>query len=300
MDFFRIECFLKAAEVGNMTKAAERMNMTQPAMSFQIRELEKEVQLTLFERDRNGIYLTAAGRIMRDGFVRLLDGYHDLLADARACAYGKSRLAIGYNGPVNWAGIAYFIGEFTQRHPDIDVAILQQQWKELADYLEMGVLDAAFLETSEVAGRRSLVCVPLFADKACFGIAPFHPLASKEAITASDLLEEKILMNNHPSHSMDHMVERLIQAGIRRDSFLFFDQTEITLTMAAAGKGLAVVPRSFMVKDSALLYAEFSSRQFVLEHSLAWKGNTENPALQIFCEEVKKVPWPYPDETRKG
>ena len=43
MDMFRIECFLKAAELGNLTRAAERMSITQPAMSFQIRELEKEV-----------------------------------------------------------------------------------------------------------------------------------------------------------------------------------------------------------------------------------------------------------------
>ena len=47
-----------------MTKAAERMNITQPAMSFQIRELEKEVQISLFARDRNGIYLTEAGKVM--------------------------------------------------------------------------------------------------------------------------------------------------------------------------------------------------------------------------------------------
>ena len=47
MDFYRIECFLAAAETGSMTKAADKMCITQPAMSFQIREMEKELQLKL-------------------------------------------------------------------------------------------------------------------------------------------------------------------------------------------------------------------------------------------------------------
>ena len=47
MDFYRIECFLAAAETGSMTKAAEKMCVTQPAISFQIRELERELQITI-------------------------------------------------------------------------------------------------------------------------------------------------------------------------------------------------------------------------------------------------------------
>ena len=71
MDFYRIECFLAAAETGSMTKAADTMCITQPAMSFQIREMEKELQLKLFDRDHLGIHLTEAGKIMQDLFKDL-------------------------------------------------------------------------------------------------------------------------------------------------------------------------------------------------------------------------------------
>ncbi len=64
MDFYRIECFLAAAETGSMTKAAEKMCVTQPSMSFQIRELERELQIPLFERDYRGIRLTEAGSLL--------------------------------------------------------------------------------------------------------------------------------------------------------------------------------------------------------------------------------------------
>ena len=49
MDFYRIECFLAAAETGSMTKAAEKMYVTQPAISFQIRELERKMRSTAYE-----------------------------------------------------------------------------------------------------------------------------------------------------------------------------------------------------------------------------------------------------------
>ena len=101
MDFYRIECFLAAAETGSMTKAAEKMCVTQPSMSFQIRELERELQIPLFERDYRGIRLTEAGRILQTGFARILDSYRKLVDNALACAYGKLRLTIGFHGFIN-------------------------------------------------------------------------------------------------------------------------------------------------------------------------------------------------------
>ena len=292
MDFFRIECFLTAAETGNMTRAAERMNITQPAMSFQIRELEKEVQLTLFARDRNGIYLTEAGKVMQNGFQRILDSYHRILEDARACTYGKAHLTIGYYGPLGWAGVLQFIGEFSAKHPDIEVAVFQQEFRELADYVEQGILDVAFVESSELINRKQLASLPLFSDTACFAVAPFHPLAAHVFVTPDMLAGVKILMNNHPSDSMSSLTARLVRSGIRQDSFRFFDRTEITLATAAAGQGIAVIPASFRVENSALHYVEYASDSFRMEYKMAWNMERANTAVHAFLKEAQEKTWP--------
>ena len=292
MDFFRIECFLTAAEIGNMTKAAERMNITQPAMSFQIRELEKEVQLSLFVRERNGIYLTEAGKVMKAGFTRILESYHRVLEDARACAVGRSHLTIGYHGPLGWAGILQFIGDFSEKHPEIEVAVFQQEFRELADYVEQGILDAAIVESSELINRRQLDSLTLFSDTACFAIAPFHPLAALSSVTADMLAGETILMNNHPSDSMSSLISRLVRSGIRRDSFRFFDRTEITLATAAAGQGLAVIPASFRVENSALHYLNYASDTFHMEYRITWNAERDNQTVRLFLDEVQKTMWP--------
>ena len=279
-----------------MTHAAQRMNMTQPAMSFQIRELEKEVQLSLFDRDRNGIYLTEAGRVMRDGFVRILDQYHKLLEDARACAYGKNRLTIGYHGPLDWAGVLRVVRLFSSKYPEIEVAVLQQELKELADYIEQDVLDIAFLETAELASREKLCSRPLFSEKACFAMAPYHPLAKRHAITSDQLANETILMNNHPSNEMTNIIARLVKSGIRMDSFRFFDHMETTMAMAAAGQGIAVIPCSFRLESSALQYVEYASEEFYMDYSLVWKKDSRNESVRLFVQEASSLVWPYPEE----
>ncbi|MCR5089620.1 MAG: LysR family transcriptional regulator [Oscillospiraceae bacterium] len=292
MDFFRIECFLKAAETGNMTRAAEQLNMTQPAISFQIRELERELQLTLFDRDRGGICLTEPGRVMRDGFARMLENYQQLLDRARSSALSGSRLTIGYYGPVNWAGLHSFIAAFSRRHPDVEVAILQQQWRELADYLEHGAIDVAFLESSETTKRTKLASRPLFSEGACFAAAPAHPIASQDSVSAGELRDEMIFVNNHISDSLTEIHSRLARSGLRPEQLRHYDGSEITLAMAAAGQGLAIIPRSFRVESSALRYVNFHTSGNILDYSLAWSKSSSNPAVDLFCREASEVSWP--------
>lgn len=293
MDFYRIECFLAAAETGSMTKAAERMCVTQPSMSFQIRELERELQIPLFERDYRGIRLTEAGKIIQTGFIHIMDSYRKLLDSALACAYGKLRLTIGYHGFINWAGIHNFIADFSDHHPEIDVVVMQQQWKELADYLELGALDIAFLETSELPERDALSSMALFHENTCFAMRRSHPLAERESISISDLKGETILMNNHPSRSMNELIRHLVDSGIRSEQFRFFDQLDVALAMAATGQGLTSLPLSFRQRDLDLAYVEYDSPACYMSYSLAWNTATVNPAVKLFCGEVSRAAWPY-------
>ena len=293
MDFYRIECFLAAAETCNMTKAADRMCITQPAMSFQIREMERELQLPLFERRRNGISLTPAGNILQTGLMQILGQYHQLLEKARLCAYGKVHLTIGYHGFVNWAGIHSFLAGFSKRHPDIEVSVLQQQCKELANYLEIGTLDVAFLETSELPNRDELASISLFREKTCFAIPVGHRLADKQKIVKEDLKGETILMNNHPSQCMDFLIHNLIKSGISSEQFRFVGQPDMCLAMSLAGQGLTSLPLSFRQDNIPLRYVEYDSEICSMSFSLAWKSDTENPAVKLFCAEVARTSWPY-------
>ena len=293
MDFYRMECFLAAAEVGNLTKAAERMSITQPAMSFQIRELEKELQIQLFERERNGVRLTEAGKIIQNGFLHIMDSYRRVVDNALACAYGKVQLRIGYHGFINWAGIHSFIANFSAKHPEIEVSILSHHVKELADYLELGTLDVAFLMPAELKNREQLAALALFEEKTCFAVPLSHPLAGRSTVTVEDLKGETIIMNNHPSNSMNELVDRLIRSGISEGNMRYVDSPDVALAMTVAGQGLTSLPISFRQENLPLKYVEYDTPVCHMAYSLAWKRDTRNPAVKLFCSEVSRTAWPY-------
>ncbi|OON85948.1 hypothetical protein BXO88_09995 [Oribacterium sp. C9] len=293
MDFYRIECFLTAAEMGSMSKAAEKMCMTQPAMSFQIRELEKELQVTLFERDHIGIRLTESGKITQAGLSHIMESYRRLLNKIPKNSYDKMHLTVGYHGFINWAGLHSFIAVFSKRHPEIEVSIMEQQCKELADYLELGNLDVAILIDQELKNRQGLSSMSLFHEKTCFAVPNTHPLANRKKITIEDLKDETILMNNHNSTCMNELVDNLIRSGIPSDKFRFEEQPGVCLAMAVAGQGLVSLPKSFQQNNLPLSYVDYDSSVCSISHSLAWNSSTQNPAVKLFCEEVSLVSWPF-------
>ena len=293
MDTYRIECFLAAAQTGSLTKAAEKMCISQPAMSFQIREMERELQMPLFVRDHNGVRLTEAGKIMQAGFLHIMDSYRRLIDKALSRTYGKLRLTIGYHGLINWAGIHNFIAAFSDRHPEFEIVVMQQQWRELADYLEIGALDVAFLETSELPDRDTLSSLHLFNEATCFAMRRSHPLAGRDKVTCSDIAKDIVLMNNHPSRCMNELIQHLKNSGIREDQLRYFDQLDNSLAMAAAGQGITSLPLSFRQNEVDLSYVEYDSPACYMSFSLAWKSDTENPAVKLFCAEVSRAPWPY-------
>ena len=293
MDTFRLKCFLAAAETRSLTKAAEKMNMTQPAISFQIREMEKETELTLFERDRTGVTLTEAGKVMRDGCINLLESYDSIVKQAKLRSNGKNMLRIGYHGPIDWAGVHTFLALFSENYPTIDVVVLQQQWRELANYLEMGALDVAFLATEELSDHRKLDSMMLFREDTCFAISPKHPLSAKTSVSPEDIKEETVLMNDHTSASMTETINKLLASGIPHQHFRFFDQMDITLAMAASQQGIAAIPCSFIIENPALRYVIYDTEKTWMSYSLAWLAGTDNEAIRIFRHEVSNANWPF-------
>lgn len=293
MDVFRMKCFMAVADLKSITKAAEYMNITQPAMSFQIKKLEDETGVKVLRRDPGGITITPAGELLRDGFAKLVESYELLLSNAQIAAKEKQRLTVGYHGPVFWAGVPGFLADFSKRHPEIEVVILQQQWKEMAAYVSNGALDAAFISSDELKENPELAYHDLFREQVCLAVSYEHPLSGYDFLTPEDIAGTTVFMNNHPSASMSSMIRRLIDSGMKEEAFRFFDQMEITLAMAAAKQGIASIPRSFKVENSVLKFIDYAPEKAWIAYSLIWRPDSRNSILKCFLEEVAAVSWPY-------
>src|SRR5690349_24521422 len=143
MDLRQLTYFVAIAEEGQFTRAAERVSVAQPAVSAQIRRLERELGEPLFHRDARAVRLTVAGEALlphaRAALAAAQRG-RDTIASIRGVLQG--RLRIGVAGPVD-ARLAETLGAFHRAHPAIDLALTSEHNAALLDAVASGAVDAA-------------------------------------------------------------------------------------------------------------------------------------------------------------
>lgn len=189
MELRHLRYFIAVAEEGSLLNAAERrLNTSQPSLSRQIRDLETEVGVALFERLPRGVMLTPAGKIFLE-HARLA------IAQAEAAIQGAKRagrperptFGLGFLASREpW--IPHVLRVLRDEAPDVEIRLSSHSSPELAYALKRGDLDAAILRREEhVAGLcfTSLCLEPLVAM-----LAADHPLAAKETISPQDLASE--------------------------------------------------------------------------------------------------------------
>lgn len=292
MDLFSMQCFLSVAENLNLSKAAMQMNITQPAMSVQMKKLEKEIGATLFERSSRKWILTPAGQMVRKTFASMIGAYNVLLWQVKVLDADAKCLRIGYHGPSDWAGILGLFHLFLQENPGIRITIHQGEFGELAKKLERGELDLAFLETSDLEERDILKWVPLFDDYGCFAVAKEHPLAGKKRVEPKEIENQKIYFNLRSSASMQSIFRKLIQSGIDPDNLICVEGTGTSVALALAYGGMAALPMNFKEGNSQAVYVDYSSPVVHMYFGLAWRKDNEMKELKQFVHYSQNYEWP--------
>ncbi|MFJ9747058.1 LysR family transcriptional regulator [Streptomyces chartreusis] len=186
--------FVAVAEELHFTRAAERLYVSQPALSKQVRALERHLGVELFRRDPQGVTVTEAGAALLPHARRVLDAWSDgtaALEAARAAA--RSTLVVGMSTSPGRGGLLPAIrSRFTAAHPDTVLRLRQVSWEDPTAGLADGDADIAFvwlpLPDAErygwtvVAEEPRLVALP-----------QSHPLAPRPEIDFADLLDEPFL-----------------------------------------------------------------------------------------------------------
>lgn len=113
MELRQLEYFREIANTGSINEAARKLNMSQPPLSYQIRQLENELNVQLFERTHKGVILTAAGKLLYDRAASLLD--YARSTELEVSQTGKKRvLRIGIT-PTTVGTVMPFIAEFSKK-----------------------------------------------------------------------------------------------------------------------------------------------------------------------------------------
>ena len=292
MDIFNMQCFLSAAEHLNLSKAATQMHITQPAMSVQIKKLEQEIGVPLFERESRKMILTPAGHVVQKSFQIMIGTYNTMCWQVKSLEKKEQCLRVGYHGPTNWAGITGFFQKFMQEYPQVDISIASGEYGELAQRVRQGKLDVAFLEAAEYKDYESMAWEYLFDDYGSFALNKDHPLAGKSKLTTEDIQGQKVYFNMRNSDSMQELFRKLIQSGIAPEDLVCVEGTTTSIMHAVANGGLAAVPSSFKGNENEnVVYLDRDSEIVHMRFGLVWRKDNEPDHLIQFIEEAKKYSW---------
>ncbi len=293
MDLFRMRCIVSVSEHRSLTRAAEAMHITQPAMSFQMKSLEKEIGLKLFERDSNRISLSPAGELLSAGFQNILARYDALLVQVKTVADANiNNLRVGYHGPHDYTQLSKLLQKFMLHYPEIQIELKVEEYGDLTEDLLNSKLDVIFTEQAEMEGRTDLNWISLYSEQSCVAVSATHRLANSSLLAPEDLKGEQIIMNGRKSPAMDAICSRLSAAGFDMDNARIVNQNEISVAMAAAGMGITPLPRSFRVTGHpAIKYINIDSEIVHIDHVLAWRKDNAGKAVTAFAKLCKGWEW---------
>jgi len=278
----QLRYFLAVAEEGSFTRGAQRLRVAQPAVSQQIRGLERELGEALFSRTSRSVTLTAAGET-------LLPHARATLASAGRAkdavrALGKllaGKLSIGLVQAQPDEVIATLIGNFHQRYPDVRLAVLEEEPAALLDAVSSGRLDAAFvgLVRRPPAG---IEAEPVSAEPLVVAVAPGHRLAGREALSFAELAGVD-LASLVPGTGLRTVLDQQCDRAGFAPRFVA-ETTDLALLadLVARGVGAALIPASVPAGRHDVVTIPLAPR---LDRRIAliWRGSAPiSPAARAF------------------
>jgi DNA-binding transcriptional LysR family regulator len=190
LDLRRLRYFVTVAEELSFTRAATLLYMTQPALSRQVRSLEDELGVVLFERDRHGTELTLAGRQLLEDARPILASSAGLARRVRAAGRGEAWFTIGFMPGVDSTSI---IRELKSIAPHLTIDVVYTSITDQEGYLLDGRVDVCFVRLP--ISSSSLKVVPLFREPRVAALPSEYPRALAEAVSIEELRDLALLQD---------------------------------------------------------------------------------------------------------
>jgi DNA-binding transcriptional LysR family regulator len=250
----RLQVFHAVAKHLSFTKAGEALCMTQPAVTFQVRQLEEHFNTRLFDRAHGRISLTPAGVVAFAHAERILALTAEL--DSRLRDMGgqvAGPLLIGASTTIADFLLPQVIGEFKAAHPGVTPSLFVGNSEAVQERLVERALDIGFIEGDSylpsLAGER------LCSDELQVVCAPGHPLAGCRSVAAGALVEHAYLSRELGSGTREVTDHYLKRAGIEPSALhviMEASSPEALKGLVAAGMGFAIMSQVSVVKEVRL------------------------------------------------
>lgn len=241
MDLRSLTIFTEAAELGSFTRTGEKLGYSQPTVSFQIKQLEKELGVQLFDRIGHTVSLTDAGR---DALPYAQNICHMVSEMAQGNALEKEPsgiLRLGMADSLCGPLIAGHFGKFNEAYPKVSVHMTTGDTGQLLEYLDHNAVDMIVTMDDHVYDTNYII-----ADEeeiqVHFVAAANSPLAKKKAVSLEELLEQPFMLTEKGMSYRRLLDEKLARSSLEIQPVLETGRADLICALAEEGAGVAFLP----------------------------------------------------------
>ncbi|NKB77680.1 MAG: LysR family transcriptional regulator [Gammaproteobacteria bacterium] len=250
----RLQVFATVARLLSFTKAAESLHMTQPAVTFQIRQLEEYFNTRLFDRTHNRINLTKAGELVKRYADSIILLYSEMDNEVRTLTGDvQGPLVVGASTTIGEYFIPSVIGAYQSSFPHVKVRLNVANTNGIIHMVENNQIDIGIVEGP--VNNKNLITDIIWDDELVVVCPTEHPLATKSSILISDLATHSFISREEGSGTREVVENYLLNNSTTIDSLniiMEFGSPESIKNAVAAGLGISILSIATMEKELAL------------------------------------------------
>ncbi|MEW4486453.1 LysR family transcriptional regulator [Thalassoglobus sp. JC818] len=288
MELDQLRYFLKVAERGNFTRAAEDLMISQPALSRSIQKLEEELGQPVFERKTRSVSLTDAGTLLQARAQQVLSILEDTKAEITDDRE-SGRIRIGAIPTIAPFFLPDILRQFSAEFPKANVIVQENTTDNLIKSCTQGEVDLAILALPIPA--KYLEVEELFDEELFLVLPPDHPLAAKKAIRLSDVEPLPFVLLDEAHCLSDNIVSFCRQRSFQPVSVEKTSQLATVQELVSLSHGVSMIPEMAKRIDQSdrRVYRSFSGRKPTRTVAVAWNPyRFQSRLLEAFRERLRE------------
>lgn len=293
MELRHLRYFVAVAEEQNVTRAAARLHISQPPLSRQIRDLEEELGVALFERRPTSVRLTEAGGVFLSEARAVLRRADEAVQMVKAVAQGRrGEIQVGFAPSLTVELLPATLRRFQETNPGVRVRLHDLSTDEMLRGLRRGSLNLALMIQTSGRELDGLTFEELRRHAVCVAAHPSHPLARARRVGLEEIAEERLIAYSAKEYPEYHAWLAGLFAPVGRPPVVAEEHDGSTSLIAAveAGRGIALVQEGFECLTGPRLKVRAlkpAPAPFVV--GAAYNGGTNSPITAAFLAAARET-----------
>jgi aminoethylphosphonate catabolism LysR family transcriptional regulator len=264
MRYVQLRAFHHVAVEGGFSRAAEALFLTQPAISDQVRKLEEEYDVLLFNRNRKQVTLTQSGQKLLEVTHRMFDTEQqalELLTESRALRSGTLRIVADAAHH-----LLHILGTFREKYPGVRVSVRAGNTETVTSSLYSYDADIGVL--GEVPTSRDFEILKLNSTPVVAFVSLDHPLAKAGSLTLKELARQSLVMRERGSKTRQKLEDQASTSKVELRPAIEAEGREAVREIVASGAGIGFVSAAEFGQDSRLVKIQIEGPEILMDEAL--------------------------------